>query len=208
MNEKIINICQVLNAKEKDISQLKNEILDGFLEYWKKDLDSAFISKKESATILKNLKTLNSLKIDIKDFNKELIRGILNGEYEFSGSDIIKKENIKDFFSFFPELNFSDKKKVYIDCDEITPIFIKDLLKQYNWNYKDLANNIGAVDTTIRNWVSTGNIPEWAKKSISYIVTIEKLKRKEEYLKNDLDEVRNSISFLINFANEKDDYDE
>ncbi|EFB7104337.1 hypothetical protein HGM12_000731, partial [Campylobacter coli] len=67
MNEKIINICQVLNAKEKDISQLKNEILDGFLEYWKKDLDSAFISKKESATILKNLKTLNSLKIDIKD---------------------------------------------------------------------------------------------------------------------------------------------
>ncbi|EEP2000435.1 hypothetical protein HA651_001552, partial [Campylobacter coli] len=133
---------------------------------------------------------------------------ILNGEYEFSGSDIIKKANIKDFFSFFPELNFSDKKKVYIDCDEITPIFIKDLLKQYNWNYKDLANNIGAVDTTIRNWVSTGNIPEWAKKSISYIVTIEKLKRKEEYLKNDLDEVRNSISFLINFANEKDDYDE
>lgn len=66
-----------------------------------------------------------------------------------------------------------------------------------------MANNIGAVDTTIRNWVSTGNIPEWAKKSISYIVTIEKLKRKEEYLKNDLDEVRNSISFLINFANEK-----
>ncbi|EAL3061067.1 hypothetical protein A6E35_09200, partial [Campylobacter coli] len=120
----------------------------------------------------------------------------------------IKKANIKDFFSFFSELNFSDKKKVYIDCDEITPIFIKDLLKQYNWNYKDLANNIGAVDTTIRNWVSTGNIPEWAKKSISYIVTIEKLKRKEEYLKNDLDEVRNSISFLINFANEKDDYDE
>lgn len=66
-----------------------------------------------------------------------------------------------------------------------------------------MANNIGAVDTTIRNWVSTGNIPEWAKKSISYIATIEKLKRKEEYLKNDLDEVRNSISFLINFANEK-----
>lgn len=56
MNEKIINICQVLNAKEKDISQLKNEILDGFLEYWKKDLDSAFISKKRKCNNFKKSK--------------------------------------------------------------------------------------------------------------------------------------------------------
>lgn len=197
-------ICKILQTTAKKIKKYSPETLKGFYEYHFLDLDGIKLTKQEATEILSILDNADNINA-IGDKKVEYVRGLLNDEYYISENKLMKKQDLFDFLSFAGLTK--EKYKMTIVSTQITPKFIKDMAKSYNWTYKDLADSIGAVETTVRNWMSKGEIPEWAKKSISYIVTIRELERQKGSSNNELDEIKNALRTLLSAIN-KDDMDE
>lgn len=196
-------VCKELGITQREALKYNDYALKGFYLYHTQNLDSVKLTKKEQEQILKKLSEYN--KLNISDENKaDIVRGLLNDDYKIVGDTLYKNS---DPFSFLEPFvgKLKDKEIINVDFIDITPKFIKELTKAYSWTYKDLAENIGAVETTVRNWMSKGEIPEWAKKSISYIVTIKKIEKEKEYLKNDLDEISSAIRTLLSVIKRKYD---
>ena len=193
--------CEILQATPKKIEKFSPEALKGLYEYHLINLDSIKLTKQEATDILSVLEKADKINA-VGDEKVEYVRGILNDEYCISENKLIKKQDFFDFLSFSGI--GKEKYKMNTITTPITPKFIKDIAKSYNWTYKDLADNIGAVETTVRNWMSKGEIPEWAQKSISYIVTIKELERQKSSSKDELKEVKNAIRTLMDTIKDDD----
>lgn len=192
---------KILQTTAKKLQKYTPETIKGFYLYHVVDLDKIKLTKQEATEILSILD--NADKINAQgDTKVEYVKGLLNDEYYISGNQLIKKQN---FFDFLPFSGLGkEKHKMNTVSVQITPKFIKDLTKNYNWTYKDLADNIGAVETTVRNWMSKGEIPEWAQKSISYIVTIRQLEQQQGSSNDELQELKNAIRTIVGVVKDDD----
>ncbi len=209
MKENLIRaVCKEIRVTYRQLENIKSDILEGFLEYHANNLDNLKLTSKEGQEIFKKIKHMNSLSFDDKKDIKEVTRGFLNKEYDIDDCGrVIKLVSPVEIFGpnyIFACRSLNKVKSVEIIEQEVTPKMVKDLLKEYNWTYKDLADNIGAVDTTIRNWMSKGEFPKWATKSILYIITIEELRKRNVLLQKDLDELITSLRTISHFIRPTD----
>jgi len=171
--------CRELGVTYKDIKGIRDSVLDGFLLYYKENLDSVNLSKSELSKLLDRVRELNTFEaIDPKD-TPEMIRQLLSGELIINSdgttNKIVPMSQIVEDMPFLDGI-LNTKTNINIKTEEITPLFVKNFCKEQNWTYKDLAEHIGSVEGTVRSWTVKGAIPLWAQKSISYIVEIERLK--------------------------------
>lgn len=193
--------CEILQVSPRKIEKYSLEALRGLYEYHLLNLDSIKLTKQEAADILSILDKADKINA-VGDEKVEYVRGLLNDEYSIAGNKLIKNQDLFDFLSFSGI--GKEKLKMNTVTARITPKFIKDMTKVYNWTYKDLADNIGAVETTVRNWMSKGEIPEWAQKSISYIVTIKELELQKGHSNYELQEIKNAIRTLMEAIKDDD----
>lgn len=67
---------------------------------------------------------------------------------------------------------------------------VKETAKELGLTQKELAEEIGAAEATVRNWSAGKEIPEWALKSIKMLKEI----RKDKEIIDTLKKLQNLIS--------------
>ncbi|MDD3467448.1 MAG: hypothetical protein PHE67_09890 [Campylobacterales bacterium] len=199
--------CQELGITQKELKDIRDSVLEGFMLYYKQNLESVALSKQEIGKLLNRVRELNVFKATDPKDTPEMVRQILNGELSVSSdgtaSKIFSPSQIIEEMPFLKGI-LDAKNKVNINSEEITPLFVKNFCKEQNWTYKDLAENIGSVEGTIINWMSKGSIPLWAQKSISYIVEIERLKNDADSSAYQLKELREAWGTINNILSPLD----
>lgn len=199
-NQNIVkSTCQELGITQKELNGIRDSVLEGFMLYYKQNLESVKMSKPEIGKILNRVRELNVFEATDPKDTPEMIRQILNGELSINSDGtahkIMSPSQIVEEMPYLKGI-FDTKSKININAEEISPLFVKNFCKEQNWTYKDLAENIGSVEGTIINWMSKGSIPLWAQKSISYIVEIERLKNDADSSAYQLDELRQAWSTI------------
>jgi len=189
--------CKELGITQKDINGIRDNVLKGFLLYYKENLDGVKLSKPELLKLLDRVRELNIFEATDPKDTPEMIRQLLNGELIISSDGKINK--VASMSQIVEEMPFLDgilntKTNINIKTEEITPLFVKNFCKEQNWTYKDLAEHIGSVEGTVRSWTVKGAIPLWAQKSISYIVEIERLKNDADSSAYQLEKLREAWS--------------
>ena len=77
--------------------------------------------------------------------------------------------------------------------EELTTAQLKQFLKEKKWSYQDLADNIGSVESTIKNWSTKGEVPLWAKKSILMIQYIDNILAENRKIKKEVFDIKNKV---------------
>lgn len=160
------------------IKKLNDAVLDALHLYLYTDTYEVKLTKKELDDLIKKCEFLNSLNVkDTKETRAEFLSHMLGDiEIQPDGNKVI--HNIE--MLGIPSLKNSktDQLLTKDDLEALTPLKLKEWLKDRKWTYKDLAEAIGASEGTIKNWIIKGEIPEWAKRSVLYIQKCEEFEKK------------------------------
>jgi len=169
------------------LSKFDTKICEGLNDYMFLDIHNVKLTKKEFSDIIKKCDFIHSL----KNYNKitsQDIQMYLNGAIDITkdASRVIK--DISLLGGVFPK-GFSIKKAgQYITKEEletVTPLFVKEFIKAKKWTYKDLAEAIGAGESTLKAWISKGTIPEWAKRTILLMQKVDRLSQEHTQAKSE-----------------------
>jgi DNA-binding XRE family transcriptional regulator len=73
---------------------------------------------------------------------------------------------------------------------------IKDTCKQLGITQKELAEKMGVAEGTVKNWSSTGNLPEWSIKFISNMMEKRIVEAELETVKGHLKSLKEFKKFI------------
>jgi len=157
------------------IDSLKEGIKEVLLIYMYSDAHEVKLTKKEAEKIIDKCEFLNKLPIeDSKDTRIKFLRYLV-GDIDLLEDGTVILKNLSD--TGIPVFK-KTKTPQYVTEDEletITPLYVKEFIKEKKWTYKDLAEAIGAGESTLKAWISKGEIPEWAKRTILLMQKIDTL---------------------------------
>jgi len=73
---------------------------------------------------------------------------------------------------------------------------IKDTCKALGITQKELAEKMGVAEGTVKNWSSTGNLPEWAGKFMNHILENKNIQGELESIKSHLKSLKEFKNFI------------
>lgn len=198
--------CKELGITQKELIKrceaLRNVVVEALYIYAKDELQDVNLASKDKKEVVERCEYLNNFTSDDEESLKQTFIKHLKGEQTIEVNGMITG-SIEDVFPAMRNIDSNpltkSKTKQIITNEEIeivTPLKLKEWLKERKWGYRDIAEAIGASEGTIKNWVIKGEIPEWAKKSISYIQKYEAL---QVMLNESNDEIRYIKEHLQDF---------
>ena len=180
-DDKIEAICEVLKNADtlicNTIKNLNDMVFEALTMYIFSDNYEIKFTKKEIKNIIEKCEYLNSLDIEDSVENRSNFLHHLLGDVSVQQNGSLVIHNME-----LVGLGIKKEKAEQLlsdaDLETLTPFALKEWLKERKWTYKDLAEAIGAVESTVRNWMTKESLPEWAKRSILYIQKCEALQEK------------------------------